>query len=109
MPNENQSKKHWTRKLQEKWGLQSVMQVILVLIVFSLAGSTAVMLRKTFFGWMGFTADTSFWIKTVAYILFLFPAYQILLLAYGFLLGQFEFFWRKEVRMISAIRNRLSL
>jgi hypothetical protein len=39
------------------------------------------------------------WIKTIAYILFVFPAYQVLLLTYGFILGQFSFFWEKEKKM----------
>lgn len=86
-------------RLQEKWGLGSLFQVIAVLIVFSLAGSSVVFLRKTFFGFLGFDEHTSMWVKTLTYILFVFPAYQALLLAYGFIFGQFSFFWEKEKKM----------
>ncbi len=86
-------------RLQEKWGLESLFQVIAVLVVFSLAGSSVVFLRKTFFGFLGFDEHTSMWVKTITYILFVFPAYQLLLLTYGFLLGQFNFFWEKEKKM----------
>ena len=92
-------------RLQQKWGVESVLQVILILLVFSLAGSTAVMLRKSFFNWIGFDANTAFWLKTVVYILFLFPTYQVLLLIYGALLGQFKFFWAKERKMLMAMRK----
>jgi hypothetical protein len=35
--------------------------------------------------------------------LFVFPAYQILILVYGFLLGQFDFFWQKEKKLLQRI------
>ncbi|NJL14338.1 MAG: hypothetical protein HC913_15895 [Microscillaceae bacterium] len=95
-------------KLQHKWGLSSNFQVMVVLVVFSLAGSTAVLLRPALFGWLGYTEATSFWLKTFTYLLFLFPAYQVLLLGYGFLLGQFGFFWQKEVKMVAHIRKHLT-
>jgi hypothetical protein len=93
------------QRLKQKWGVESALQVLLILIVFSLAGSTAVMLRKSFFSLIGFDANTAFWMKTVVYILFLFPTYQVLLLIYGTLLGQFKFFWAKERKMLLAIRK----
>ena len=76
-----------------------------MLIVFSATGSTVVMLRKAFFGWIGFDETTSMWLKTITYILFVMPAYQILLLAYGAVLGQFQFFWEKEKKMIRGIKR----
>ncbi|MEQ9441497.1 MAG: hypothetical protein RIG62_20815 [Cyclobacteriaceae bacterium] len=93
------------QKLQTKWKLESIWQVVLVLIVFSATGSTVVMLRKAFFGWIGFDETTSMWLKTITYILFVMPAYQILLLAYGAVLGQFQFFWEKEKKMIRGIKR----
>lgn len=87
------------QKMKEKWGLDSLFQVILIMIVFSLAGMSVLFLRKVFFNLIGFTETTPFWIKTVTYILFIFPAYQLMLMMYGFLLGQFSFFWEKEKKM----------
>ncbi len=101
-------KPSFLQKLQSKWKLESIGQVILVLLVFSLTGSTVVMLRKVFFGWIGFDESTSFWIKTITYILFVMPAYQILLLAYGALVGQFQFFWEKEKKMARAVKRLFS-
>ncbi len=98
-------KPSFLQKLQSKWKLESIGQVILVLIVFSLTGSTVVMLRKVFFGWIGFDEFTPFWIKTITYILFVMPAYQVLLLAYGALVGQFQFFWEKEKKMARGIKR----
>lgn len=86
-------------RLKHKWGLNSSWQVILILLTFSLAGSSVVVLRRWYFGALGFDEQTAFWIKAIAYIVFVFPAYQCLILAYGTLLGQFRFFWEKEKRL----------
>jgi hypothetical protein len=87
---------NFLNKLMQKWELKSPFQVIMVLLVFTLTGSTVVLLRKTLFHFLGFDEQTPFWLKSLAYLLFIFPAYQILILIYGFLLGQFNFFWKKE-------------
>lgn len=95
-------------RLQKKWQLNSILQVIIVLVVFSLTGSTVVILRKTFFSWIGFDETTSLWLKTITYLAFIMPAYQILLLGYGALFGQFNFFWNKEKKMLSRIKRLFS-
>ncbi|WPP52093.1 DUF6787 family protein [Catalinimonas niigatensis] len=100
-----QTKTGFLARLQEKWALNSIYQVLIVLLVFSLTGSTVVFIRKAFFGWIGFDETTSMWLKTITYIAFVMPAYQILLLAYGALFGQFTFFWNKEKKMLSKIKK----
>lgn len=103
---DNQGKTTVLTRLQEKWGLDSLVQVVAVLVVFSLAGSSVVFLRKTFFNFLGFDESTSMWLKTITYILFVFPAYQVLLLTYGFVLGQFSFFWEKEKKMVKWVTSK---
>ena len=93
----------WLARLQSKWELRSVTQVLMVLLVFSLTGSTVVFLRKILFGWVGFDETTSMWLKSLTYIAFVMPAYQVLLLGYGALLGQFHFFWKKEKKLIQRL------
>lgn len=90
----------WLARLQSKWELNSIAQVLIILLVFSLTGSTVVFLRKALFGWVGFDEMTPWWVKTITYIVFVFPAYQMLLLAYGALFGQFRFFWNKEKKLL---------
>lgn len=90
-------------KLKHKWGLKNLFQVILILIVFSLTGMTVVLIRPIIFSWFGFTEQTPFWLKTITYILLVFPMYQILILVYGTLFGQFAFFWEKEKKLFNLI------
>ena len=100
--------KNFIEKLKIKWGLESVFQVIIVLLVFSITGSTVVYLRKFLFSVLGFDESTSMWLKTITYIVFVFPAYQVLILAYGTLLGQFDFFWKKEKKLFCAVKRLFS-
>lgn len=97
------AKSNILHRLKEKWGLQNLVQVVAVLVVFSLTGSTIVWIRKFFFDAIGFDLTTPFWLKTVTYLLLIMPLYQILLLAYGFLFGQFNFFWVKEKKLAQRI------
>jgi hypothetical protein len=90
-------------RLKNKWGLTSSWQVLLILLTFSLAGSSVVVLKQWYFGALGFNEQTDFWLKAIAYLIFIFPAYQVLILAYGTLLGQFRFFWEKEKRLVQVI------
>jgi len=108
MQSEEKSAQPWLGKMQEKWGLETTRQVLLVLAVFSLSGSSVVWLRKGLFHLLGYDETTPMWLKTVTYILFIFPTYQSLLLIYGFLLGQFSFFWEKEKKMFRWIAGKFS-
>ena len=88
-------------KLKQRWGVKNLLEVILIFMAFSLAGMSVVVLRKSFFNLLGFTEQTAMWLKSITYILFIFPTYQLLLLMYGSLLGQFSFFWEKEKKLLS--------
>jgi len=95
----------WLERLRTRWGLTSPGQVLVILIVFSVTGMSVVFLRKSFFAFLGFDAHTPIWLKSVSYVLFIFPAYQVLILIFGFLFGQFAFFWDKEKRMLQAVKR----
>ena len=68
--------------------------VVAILAAFSLAGLTTVRLKGPVMGLM-FTEATPGWLQWVVYLVVMLPIYQILLLGYGTLLGQFDFFWSK--------------
>ncbi len=108
MSTSGQATQSWLQRLQEKWSLSSYWQVVAVLVVFSLAGSSVVALRKWLFAVLGYTDQTAMWLKVTTYLAFVFPAYQVLLLFYGFILGQFHFFWSKEKRMIQWVVKKVS-
>jgi hypothetical protein len=47
--------------------------------------------------------DYDIWAKWLFSILVVLPLYQVVLLAYGWLFGQFAFFWNFEKRFFSRI------
>lgn len=94
----------WAEKLKARWELKSDLQLVLVLIVFSLAGSSIVFIRKPIFNLLGVNGETSLLITIPLYIAIIVPCYQILLLFWGFLLGQWKFVWKFEKKMLKRMR-----
>lgn len=96
-------------KLKQRWGVDSNFQIILILIVFSVTGSAAVFLAKPILNSIGLVRESfsDAWWGGVIYvalrILVIFPIYQFLLVLFGWLFGQFKFFWNFEKKMISRL------
>ena len=99
---EARQKQPFLERMKQKWGLTSIFQVVLILVVFSLTGMTVVWIRPIIFHILGIEHSNG-WIKTVSYLLLVFPLYQVLLLVYGFIFGQFSFFWEKEKKLVNAV------
>jgi hypothetical protein len=95
-------------KLKTRWQVESALQVVLILIVFSCTGTSVVMLKGPLYHLAGIDASTPAYIRIPFYIFTVLPAYQVLLLAYGFVFGQFRFFWNFEKKTWSRIRNLFS-
>ncbi len=91
--------------LKKRWGLKSATQVVLVLIVFSFTGFTVLFIKKPIFDFLGISHQTG-WLYTVLYLLAILPMYQVLLLGYGFIFGQFKFFWEYEKKFFRRIFGR---
>lgn len=90
-------------RLKKRWNIDSNIQFILILIVFSLTGMATLWVRKAIWPLLGLAPDTSFFIKVPLYILIIFPVYQILQLIIAFVFGQFSFFWEFEKKMFRRI------
>lgn len=90
-------------KLKERWQADSLWQVLLILFIFSISGMSVLYVRVFFFDWMGIDAATPFWLKSVLWLVVVFPSYQALFLFYGFILGQFEFVWNFEKKSFSRL------
>ena len=90
-------------KLKTKWGIKSNWDVVAILIVFAISGSSIMFVKPVWFKIFGVTDATQGWLKFIIWVAMVFPTYQAFLLIYGFILGQFKFFWDKEVKMAQAI------
>jgi hypothetical protein len=92
----------WIERLRTRWKLKSAGQVIIVLIVFACTGFTVLYLKGPVLRLLageppfGTTA-------TILYYVMILPIYNIILLAYGFIFGQFRFFWEFEKRFVKRL------
>ena len=83
------------QSLKNRWKLNSIAQVIIVLIVFACTGFTVMFLKTPILDWIGGSDDYQT-LYTVLYYIFILPIYNIILLIFGFVFGQFAFFWDFE-------------
>ena len=82
------------RKLKERWGIASNKQLFVILLVFSITGSTAAYIARPILEFMGiYRSETHPLLYWPLYLILLYPFYQVLLLIYAYLFGQFSFFW----------------
>ena len=91
------------KKLKAKWGINSNWDVVAILIVFSISGSSIMFVKPIWFKLFGVTDTTPTWLTVLIWVAMVFPTYQAFLLIYGFIFGQFKFFWIKEKKMAQAI------
>ena len=88
-------------RLKEKWGITSNFQIIIILLVFSITGSIAVVVAKPVLKLVGLDEEVlSLWIFWPIRIFIIFPIYQVLIVIIGALFGQFKFFWAFEKKML---------
>lgn len=108
MENENSRGDGFLTRLQSKWRLKSIWQVLLVLVVFACTGFTVLLIKEPIFDILGISmAEGGSW-KTVLYLLLVLPLYQAILLVYGFIFGQFDFFWEKEKQFLHKMGKMFS-
>ena len=95
----------WIQKLMQRWQLGSAFQVIIVLVVSACTGFTVLFIKKPILHFLAGEQGDSVTASVIYYLLIL-PLYNVILLAYGFLFGQFKFFWEFEKRFFNRIFRR---
>lgn len=95
----------WINKLQIKWDLKNTTQVVVVLVVFACTGFTVMFLKDPIVSFFTNDGEPSVWFSVIYYLLIL-PIYNVILLFYGLIFGQFKFFWNFEKRMFSRFKRR---
>ena len=91
-------------KLKKRWGIDSNWQVIVIILVFSVTGYTSLLIAKPALTLVGLSQEaTNPWIYRPLRILLIFPIYQVLIVLFGWLFGQFKFFWNFEKKMLRRL------
>lgn len=95
---------NWIEKLQQRWKVKSAGQVMLILLVFACTGFTVVLIKRPVFTYLFDGGEMPFYASILYYILIL-PVYNAFLLFYGFVFGQFRFFWEFELRFFNRLTS----
>ena len=95
----------WIERLRQRWKLESMWQVVVVLIVFACTGFSVYFLKRPLLTFLAGERGNTILASVLYYILIL-PIYNILLLMWGFIFGQFAFFWAFEKRFFDRIFRR---
>lgn len=89
------------KKLENKWILDARWEMIRVFIVFAVTGSSSMFVGRPIIKAIGITKENLnpllYW---VLFIIIALVFYQILLVTFGWLFGQFQFFWNFEKKML---------
>ncbi|MDG1822417.1 MAG: diacylglyceryl transferase [Flavobacteriaceae bacterium] len=92
------------QKLKKRWGIHTNTQLVIIFVVFAVTGSSAAKLATPLTEFFGITKDSSSaFVYWFARIFLIFPIYQVLLVFFGFIFGQFSFFWNFEKKMLSRM------
>lgn len=89
------------KKLEHKWILTYRWEMIRVFIVFAITGSSSVFVGRPIMKVIGITKENlNPFIYWILFIIIGLIFYQILLVSFGWLFGQFNFFWEFEKKML---------
>jgi hypothetical protein len=89
------------KKLENKWVLDYKWEMIRVFLVFAVTGSSSLVIGRPIIELLGITKENLnpiiYWIL---FIIIGLVFYQVLLVTFGWLFGQFKFFWEFEKKML---------
>ena len=91
------------KKLKERWGITTNWQLTVIFIVFAITGSTSAKFAGPLTDAIGITKEMGWYIYWPVRILIIFPIYQVLLVFFGWLFGEFSFFWNFEKKMLRGM------
>jgi len=95
-------------KLKERWGVETNLKVLVILLVFSLTGFSTLYVHNFIDFLLGVTEETSFWIKLIIFIFLVLPIFSILLIVWGTILGQKKFATEFVKYKISLIFRKMN-
>lgn len=94
------------QRLSARWGV-STGRVLVILLVFACTGFTVLFLKRPILALFTENEEQPL-LFTVLYYVLILPVYNMLLLIYGALFGQFRFFWEFEKRFFRRMFGRKS-
>ncbi len=91
------------KNFKKRWKITSNWQLCVILIVFAITGSSSAKLAGPVTEFFGIQKDMGWYFYWPFRILIIFPIYQVILVAMGWLFGEFKFFWKFEKKMLKNV------
>jgi len=82
------------KKLKEKWGIKSNFQLVIILIAFAITGSTSAAISGPTIDFLFGEIEMNGFLKFILQLVVIMPIYQVLLLFFGLVFFQFNFFFK---------------
>lgn len=95
----------WIERFSTKTGITSKRQFVIIMIVFACTGSTILFLKRPLVAYFSTDGEQGLTF-TIIYFILILPIYYVFLLFYGFIFGEFQFFWNYVKRMGSRFRRK---
>ncbi len=92
------------KKLKERWNIESNWQLTVIFVVFAITGSTAAKFAAPLTHAVGIGSEMGWYIYWPVRIFIIFPIYQVLLVFFGWLFGEYIFFWNFEKKMLRSMK-----
>ena len=92
-------------RFKKKWNITSNFQLVIILIIFAITGTSTLYVKEAIFHVLGITPEMDRWLRTFLYIIIIFPAYNVMLLIVASLFGQFRFAWEFEKKMFGRLKR----
>ncbi|SIQ73646.1 DUF6787 family protein [Maribacter ulvicola] len=90
------------KKLMIRWNIEKPWQLLIIFFVFSITGSSSIVIGRPILKLLGITLENlNAYIYYPIFCVLSFVFYQLFLVLYGWLFGQFKFFWAMEKKMLS--------
>ena len=93
------------KKLKQRWRVSDNWQFANIFLVFAVTGSTSAKITGPLLKTIPFIEQLEGWAFNIVYLFCTVIFYQFLLVFFGWLFGEFEFFWN----FVSRLLNKLGL
>ncbi len=91
------------KKLKKRWKIKTNGQLFIIFLVFAITGSSAAKLAVPLTEFFEIKKEMGWYIYWPFRILIILPIYQLLLVFYGWVFGEFDFFWNFEKKMLRGM------
>jgi hypothetical protein len=91
-------------KLKKRWGITSNFQLVVIFMVFAINGTVSAKISRFFLDLLVITQQNTPWyLYYILLIVLVLPLYPFLLMVFGYLFGQSQFFLPFAKKMLKSI------